>query len=531
MKKNVRANLLAVASLALSLSVAPLCAATPAVAAPATGITPATSHVVAMRAHHVKQEVPSEGDIAAAKGAEQKTQSSIADIEVQLANLSAHSLRAQQEVATAQKTLEQAQAAAQKAAQESEQAKQQAVKAQKAVEAARANMAAIAQAIYQNSATNLTTAYYLFDANSLADASAHDRAFNVVADSADAKVKSFKAMQDVAANLKKRAAQKAAEQAKLMEAADVAADNAAAAAEAAQAEEVAAEAQRDALLDQLAKQKNTTKSLESQRFQALEEQRIAREKAAAAARAQAEAQARAQAEVAAKAAAARNRSVAPVAPTQKATPAPTPAPKPAPAPVRGTKPVIDLSSWQSPSLINYDALARSVSGVILRIGFTGSYSGSSLNKDSAFDRHYAEFTRRGVPVGAYWYSAANEGNEGANEARAALQFLGGRRLSFPLYIDVEDPTHQSWASMATLTDQTLKFASVARSGGYRPGVYASSSWYYSKLNYGVLTRSGLAIWVAQWSSYRPGFSYGLWQYTDSARLNGYPGRLDANVLG
>ncbi|MCI6575024.1 MAG: hypothetical protein MSC53_07685 [Arcanobacterium sp.] len=541
MKKNVRAHLLAVSSLTLAVAFSPLAMAIPAAAAPnLMGGTSAAVRVVT--ADSVKtdlaqarqgdsgQAIPSEDDIAAAKGAEQRTQASIADIEVQLANLSAQSLQARQAADAAQEALAQAQAAAQKAAQEAEQAKQQADKAQKDVETARANMASIAQAIYQNSATDLTSAYYFFDADSLAEASAHDRAFSVVADSADAKVQSFKAMQDVATNLKKRADAKAAEQTRLMEAADVAADEAAAAAEAAQAEEAAVDVQRDDLLSQLATEKKTTKTLEAQRFQALEEQRIAREKAAAQARAQAEREQ--QAKAAAAAAAEKQRAAAQT--NTESTPAPqasVSSPQPTSTKVDSSKPIIDVSAWQSPSLINYDALAKSVSGVIIRIGYTGTYSGSSLNKDSAFDRHYAEFTKRGVPVGAYWYSAANEGDEGANEARAALKFLGGRSLSFPIYIDVEDPTHQSWASMSALTDQSLKFASVVKAGGYRPGVYASSSWYYNKLNYSTLAGSGLSIWVAQWSSHRPGFSYGLWQYTDAARLSGYAGSLDANWLG
>ncbi len=60
------------------------------------------------------------------------------------------------------------------------------------------------------------------------------------------------------------------------------------------------------------------------------------------------------------------------------------------------KPIIDISYYQSPVAINYDLIASQVSGVILRAAY-GKW------KDTAFDRHYAEFTARGVPVGAYHY--------------------------------------------------------------------------------------------------------------------------------
>ena len=57
------------------------------------------------------------------------------------------------------------------------------------------------------------------------------------------------------------------------------------------------------------------------------------------------------------------------------------------------KPIIDISFYQNPSAIDYDLLAANVSGVILRACY-------STYKDTAFDRHYQEFTSRGVPVGA-----------------------------------------------------------------------------------------------------------------------------------
>ena len=60
------------------------------------------------------------------------------------------------------------------------------------------------------------------------------------------------------------------------------------------------------------------------------------------------------------------------------------------------KPIIDISYWQQPALIDYDKLAGQVDGVILRAAY-------GVKADSAFNRHYAEFTKRGVPVGCYHY--------------------------------------------------------------------------------------------------------------------------------
>src|SRR5690625_5546033 len=59
---------------------------------------------------------------------------------------------------------------------------------------------------------------------------------------------------------------------------------------------------------------------------------------------------------------------------------------------------IDISTWQKPSQINYDHLAKEVDFVILRAGYTGHGTGVSLHKDDAFEQHYKAFHERGIPV-------------------------------------------------------------------------------------------------------------------------------------
>ena len=471
----------------------------------------------------VAYAMPSEDDIAASKNQEKITTQSIADIKVQLAQLSAHSAELNQESEKAQQAFDEAVRTAEQAQKEADEAQKQAESAQKSVDEARASMGAIAQAIYRDSSGNLGSAYYLVNADSLLEAASRDHAMDMVATHTDQQLQEFRALQDVAKNLHKRAAEKSKKQKDLMQKADVAADKAAQAAAAAQAEVEDTQSEREGLEAQLAEQQANTQALEKDRAQGLAAQEAARKKAEEEARAKAEAEARKQAEEAAKAAAA-----AAGAQANQAQPSPQASSN---VSIDRSKPILDISSWQLPSAINYDALAASVSGVIIRIGYTGTYSGSSYNKDESFERHYAEFTKRGIPVGVYWYSCANAGSEGAAEAQKALQFLGGRHLDFPVYIDVEDPTHQLPASMSTLTAQTQQFISTVRSGGYTAGVYSSSSWYSSKLNYSALVNSGAKIWVAQWSVNPPSIAYGMWQYSSSGHLNGYSGRLDVNQLG
>ena len=96
---------------------------------------------------------------------------------------------------------------------------------------------------------------------------------------------------------------------------------------------------------------------------------------------------------------------------------------------------IDISTWQKPSQINYNQLAKEVDFVILRAGYTGRSTGVSLHKDDAFEQHYKSFLKRGIPVGVYWYSCANTKAKGIAEAKKCLEIIKGKTISYPVFID------------------------------------------------------------------------------------------------
>ena len=54
---------------------------------------------------------------------------------------------------------------------------------------------------------------------------------------------------------------------------------------------------------------------------------------------------------------------------------------------------IDISTWQKPSQINYDQLAKEVDFVILRAGYTGHGTGVSLHKMMPLKNTTKPFTR------------------------------------------------------------------------------------------------------------------------------------------
>ncbi len=187
---------------------------------------------------------------------------------------------------------------------------------------------------------------------------------------------------------------------------------------------------------------------------------------------------------------------------------------------------IDISTWQKPSQINYDHLAKEVDFVILRAGYTGHGTGVSLHKDDAFEQHYKAFHERGIPIGVYWYSCADTKTKGIAEANKCLEIIKGKTISYPVFIDTEDNYHQRPSGKKAISDALVGFCETVESAGYYAGIYASSSWFQDLTELDRL--EPYDFWVAQWSSKEPTLRHGIWQYTSKGKLNGYSGNLDMN---
>lgn len=185
----------------------------------------------------------------------------------------------------------------------------------------------------------------------------------------------------------------------------------------------------------------------------------------------------------------------------------------------------DFSTWQDPSVIDYDKLAPRLDFAILRIGFTDKETGE-FKKDDCFEQHYEEFSRRRVPLGAYWYSDAKNEKEGKAEAEAVLKYIAGKNFSHPVFIDIEDPSLQAFLP-SDLTDAALSFMKVLEKGGYSPGFY-SNAYFLSELIYSEKL-SAYSCWAAQYHDWAPELGIQYWQYTNEGRLPGYDGSLDLNL--
>lgn len=182
--------------------------------------------------------------------------------------------------------------------------------------------------------------------------------------------------------------------------------------------------------------------------------------------------------------------------------------------------VIDISYYQRPENIDYDALANDISSAIIRVGYTGYSDGRTTYEDTAFKRHYRELKKRGVPLGAYWYSGATNYSSGVNEARKALQIIGNRSFDLPIYWDTEDEYHQRPASRQAVTDAARGFLTTIQQSGYKAGIYGSANWLETQIDMNQL--SGYETWVAHYGVSKPRYRgpYKMWQFTNNYRVDG-----------
>lgn len=188
---------------------------------------------------------------------------------------------------------------------------------------------------------------------------------------------------------------------------------------------------------------------------------------------------------------------------------------------------IDISTWQGNiSKANFEKAKKSgINFVILRLGFTGSAS-NKPTLDNTFENNYKNAIAAGLPVGVYFYSLATTNAKAKEEAEFCIKYLKGKKISYPVYIDMEDPYKQGKQSKSTLASVCNTFCNTIKAAGYKPGVYASLSWFNNKIGAITATHSK---WVAQYYTqcqYKG--AYDMWQYSSSGSVPGIPGRVDMN---
>ena len=193
---------------------------------------------------------------------------------------------------------------------------------------------------------------------------------------------------------------------------------------------------------------------------------------------------------------------------------------------------IDVSKYQS-SIDWEQVKTAGVKFVIIRIGYRG-YGSGALVLDPMFEEHFTNARNAGLKVGVYFFTQAVNEAEAQEEAEACNWALNGRMLDYPIFYDTEASTAPGGTGRADglgVEDRTkcaIAFCERVKELGYKPGVYASTTWYRKRVNYNTL-RSRYTIWNAHYGVSSSPIGCDLWQGTEKARINGYSGELDANI--
>ena len=197
------------------------------------------------------------------------------------------------------------------------------------------------------------------------------------------------------------------------------------------------------------------------------------------------------------------------------------------------KPIIDISYFQRPELIDYDTLAAQIDGAILRAGYGTGAPGKFEGADPAFETHYAELHKRGVPLGAYHYITEYQPID--EQARLFIDTVKGKDLPLGYWCDVEiEPNATKLTANSVIRYMELVEAELGELGiytgfyywrdvmGSEAGRYATRKLWLSAYHIESPTNYIPPAWNGR---------YYYWQYTDSGRLDGYGRDLDLNKRG
>ena len=160
--------------------------------------------------------------------------------------------------------------------------------------------------------------------------------------------------------------------------------------------------------------------------------------------------------------------------------------------------------------------------VIMKCG-----EGTSMT-DGTFAARAKKCEQLGIPYGVYYYARAKTAAAARAEAKRCLSIIAGRKLSYPVYYDIEESSLGSVA--ATIAKA---FCTEIEKAGYWAGIYSGDSYWQAHLISGVGDK--YTKWVARYGvndgkpSYKPVTKkYDIWQYSSNGTVSGVSGRCDVN---
>lgn len=188
---------------------------------------------------------------------------------------------------------------------------------------------------------------------------------------------------------------------------------------------------------------------------------------------------------------------------------------------------IDVSSWQGK--IDWNKVANyGIDFAILRITEAGNVI------DGQFEDNFAGCNKYKIPVGVYKYSYAMTIAEIQSEARKVVSVLNGRKIQFPVFLDLEHNNQRTLGS-ESIHKMADAFREIVEAAGYKFGIYCNVDWYNTVICSHLKKHD---FWIARYPAndngtvverLRPSWGIG-WQYSSKATIPGINTKVDRNIF-
>lgn len=189
------------------------------------------------------------------------------------------------------------------------------------------------------------------------------------------------------------------------------------------------------------------------------------------------------------------------------------------------KKIIDVARYQGN--VDWDKVkASGIEGALLKTVSTNYSQFGGLYIDPYFERNYAECKRVGIPVGAYYYTYAQDLGYAKKELALFKQAVAGKQFELPLIVDVEDNLLKPLSADA-LTDLVEYAVKEIESWGCYAMVYTYLNYQNTELNMDRLAKYDL--WLAAYRDTRPNYPpHSIWQFTSQGQIPGINANCDVN---
>ncbi len=191
----------------------------------------------------------------------------------------------------------------------------------------------------------------------------------------------------------------------------------------------------------------------------------------------------------------------------------------------------DVSHYNQP--INWDKVKGQIDFAILKLGNIGDDKKFWL--DNTFEKNYSYCKLLDIPIGVYVYCYSNQVENARKAGEQVREYLNGRQLELPVYIDMEDNEIKK-EGKEKLTEIVIAFNTEIEKGNKWAGVYANLDWFNNYLNKDIIKQK-YTTWIAHVDNtnnqdkYKG--QYDMFQYSWKGHIDGISGNngnVDVNIM-